>query len=155
MEEMFDKLKEQAYKAKDGAVKITKSVIEKTNNVVNQTKLSFAISETQNKIKEIYTEIGKSAYEQYKSTGEAEDKIIEKFGMIDALSDEIAELKERLAQLKETIECPSCGAYNHSDDLYCSKCGEKLVDDNADDDFDEDEKVVTIKAKRPDAFDED
>ena len=56
MEEMFDRIKEHAYKAKDGAVKLTKTVIGKTNNVVSQTKVKFAISETEDKIKEIYGE---------------------------------------------------------------------------------------------------
>ena len=67
MEEVFDKIKEHANKAKDSAVQVTKTVIEKTNNIVNQTKLKFSISETKSKIKDIYTEIGKSVYETYKS----------------------------------------------------------------------------------------
>ena len=46
MEEVFDKIKEHANKAKDSAVQVTKTVIEKTNNIVNQTKLKFSISET-------------------------------------------------------------------------------------------------------------
>ena len=46
MEEVFDKIKERANKAKDSAVQVTKTVIEKTNNIVNQTKLKFSISET-------------------------------------------------------------------------------------------------------------
>ena len=63
MEEVFDKINEPANKAKDSAVQVTKTVIEKTNNIVNQTKLKFSISETKSKIKDIYTEIGKSVYE--------------------------------------------------------------------------------------------
>ena len=50
MEEVFDKIKEHANKAKDSAVQVTKTVIEKTNNIVNQTKLKFSISETKSKI---------------------------------------------------------------------------------------------------------
>ena len=34
MEEVFDKIKEHANKAKDSAVQVTKTVIEKTNNIV-------------------------------------------------------------------------------------------------------------------------
>ena len=79
MEEVFDKLKEHANKAKDSAVQVTKTVIEKPNNIVNQTKLKFSNSETKSKIKDIYTEIGKSVYENYKSTGEVIDDMEEKF----------------------------------------------------------------------------
>lgn len=137
MDEVFDKIKEQAYKAKDGAVKLTKTVIDKTNNVVNQTKLRFAISETKEKIEDVYTEIGKTVYEKYQNDGEICDCVIEKCGKIDALSDELAELKENLAELKENVKCSECGSYNHSDDVYCSKCGTKLEknDEEAEYDF--------------------
>lgn len=146
MEEMFDKIKEQAYKAKDGAVKLTKTVIGKTNNVVNQTKVKFAISETEDKIKEIYCEMGKTAYERYKDSGNCCESVAEKCGKIDALMDELSDLKEQLAELKETVKCPNCGGYNHTDDAYCSKCGEKL---QVEVDVDEDEQTVTITAKKP------
>ena len=89
MEEVFDKIKEHANKAKDSAVQVTKTVIEKTNNIVNQTKLKFSISETKSKIKDIYTEIGKSVYENYKSTGEVIDDMEEKFAKIDAMTEDV------------------------------------------------------------------
>ena len=129
---------------------MTKTVIEKTNNIVNQTKLKFSISETKSKIKDIYTEIGKSVYENYKSTGEVIDDMEEKFGKIDAMTEEVNELKEQLYQLKENVKCPKCGAYNHSDDVYCSKCGERIYNVNSDDtDSYDDDEVVIINAKKP------
>lgn len=152
MEEMFDKIKEQAYKAKDGAVKLTKTVIGKTNNVVSQTKVKFAIGETEDKIKEIYCEMGKTAYERYKDSGNCCDGVAEKCSKIDVLMDELNELKEQLAELKETVKCPNCGGYNHTEDAYCSKCGGKLQNDI--DIYDEEEQTVTITAKRPET-DED
>lgn len=129
---------------------MTKTVIEKTNNLVNQTKLKFSISETKSKIKDIYTEIGKSVYENYKSTGEVIDDMEEKFAKIDAMTEEVNELKEQLYQLKENVKCPKCGAYNHSDDVYCSKCGERIYNVNSDDtDSYDDDEVVIINAKKP------
>ena len=131
-------------------MQVTKTVIEKTNNIVNQTKLKFSISETESKIKDIYTEIGKSVYENYKSTGEVIDDMEEKFGKIDAMTEEVNELKEQLYQLKENVKCPKCGAYNHSDDVYCSKCGERIYNVNSDDtDSYDDDEVVIINAKKP------
>ena len=66
MEEVFDKIKEHANKAKDSAVQVTKTVIEKTNNIVNQTKLKFSISETKSKIKDIYTAVSYTHLDVYK-----------------------------------------------------------------------------------------
>ena len=129
MEEVFDKIKVQANRAKDEAKKWTKTVIDKTNNVVNQTKLKFAINETKDKINEIYAEIGKTVYEESEVGGNIGDAVREKCEKIDALQIELGELKEQLAELKETVKCPKCGAYNHIDDVFCSKCGEKLTSD--------------------------
>ena len=107
-------------------------------------------SETKSKIKDIYTEIGKSVYENYKSTGEVIDDMEEKFAKIDAMTEEVNELKEQLYQLKENVKCPKCGAYNHSDDVYCSKCGERIYNVNSDDtDSYDDDEVVIINAKKP------
>lgn len=151
MEEVFDKIKVHAYKAKDGAVKLTRSVIDRTNNVVSQTKLKFAINETEDKIKDIYTEIGKAVYERYAASGEVYDTVSERCGKIEDLKAEAKDLKEQLAQLKETVRCPACDAYNHTDDVYCLKCGEKLynTDDISGEDIDDSVNVVTIKAKKP------
>ncbi len=131
MEEVLDKIKVHASKAKDGAVKLTKTVIDKTNNVVNQTKLKFAISEIKGKVNDIYTEMGKTVYEEYEKTGEITEELAEKCGKVDALMEEMLEIKERLAELKETVRCSECGSYNHVDDVYCSKCGEKLYSDDS------------------------
>lgn len=133
MEEVFDKIKVQANKAKDGAVKLTKTVIDKTNNVVHQTKLKFAISEVKGKVNDIYTEMGKAVYDEYEKTGEITEQLAEKCGKIDALMEEMTELKERLAELKETVRCAECGSYNHMDDVYCSKCGKKLETEEQED----------------------
>ena len=101
MEEVFDKIKVQANRAKDEAKKWTKNVIDKTNNVVNQTKLKFAINETKDKINEIYAEIGKTVYEEIEVGGNIGDAVREKCEKIDALQIELGELKEQLAELKE------------------------------------------------------
>ncbi len=72
----------------------------------------------------------------------------EKFAKIDAMTEEVNELKEQLYQLKENVKCPKCGAYNHSDDVYCSKCGERIYNVNSDDtDSYDDDEVVIINAK--------
>ena len=59
MDDILGKVKEHAAWAKDEAAKLSKHVYEKTNNVIGKTKISFAISETESKIKDVYAEIGK------------------------------------------------------------------------------------------------
>ena len=65
MEELFDKIKDGATKTKDAASRLAKEVAKRTSNAITSTKLSYSINEANNKIKDIYAEIGKSIYEKY------------------------------------------------------------------------------------------
>ena len=128
MDEFFERLKEQAYRAKDEAAKLGKQVYAKTNNVISQTKLSFAINETESKIKDVYSEMGKKLYEAYLISGNCIDELKEECEQLDALIKEKEALREKMSELKESVKCPECGKYNKSDASYCSKCGAKLSD---------------------------
>lgn len=125
MEELLAKIKEQAGKAKDVAKKFGKTTVDKTNTVVSQTKLKLAISKTEDKIKEVYAQIGGEIYDCY-SKGAGAPNVQEQCEKLDDLYKEIENLKEQLAEISESVKCASCGAYNRAEDAYCAKCGEKL-----------------------------
>lgn len=170
MDDFFDKVKETADKAKDGATKITKHIFDKTSNAISQTKLSFAVNETENKIKAVYEDMGKTVYEQYKNGNTVCDCMTERCKQIDDLKEAVCELKEKIAELKDSVKC-ECGEFNKKTAEFCSKCGKSLkntaeefadevedvvvdvaekVVDAADNVVDEaKEKVISIKAKKP------
>lgn len=166
MSDFFEKVKLNAHKTKDEAVKIGRQVLGKANNVVGQTKLNFAINDAENKIKDIYAEMGKKIYLNHLSETKEYDTLEENCAQIDKLFEEINALKDKMAELKDSVKCPNCGAYNKQDSLYCSNCGTPIKDydndsepdfytsDNVVDDEEEEapetvKKVITIKAKKP------
>lgn len=130
MEELLAKIKEQAGKAKDVAKKFGKTTVDKTNTVVSQTKLKLAISKTEDKVKEVYAQIGGEIYDCY-SKGAGAPDVQEQCEKLDDLYKEIENLKEQLAEISENVKCASCGAYNRAEDAYCAKCGEKLTVEKA------------------------
>ena len=65
MDQILDKLKESALKAKEGAGKLAKVFAKRTSDAVAGTKLSFSINEANNKIRDIYAKIGKDIYNMY------------------------------------------------------------------------------------------
>lgn len=184
MDEFFDKVKGHAYKAKDEAAKFTKQVVGKTNNIIAQTKLSFALNETESKIKEIYSQIGKMVYDKYQDGESFEGDVLDNCLKISELKSEANDLKEKIAELKEYNRCPECGEHNKKTASFCWKCGcnisEKDNDDTVRTDMEEAmgavidkvgrtvddvqdavemaeekiKKVVTIKPKKPDNKDE-
>lgn len=130
MDEFIGKVKEQASKAKSEAVNLGKRVYDKTNTAISIGKLSFAINETESKIKDEYAAIGKIIYEKYLERGEAVCECV-KAGCeaIDSLYAEKMALKEKKAELKESVTCPQCGEFNKKTAAYCSKCGIKLEEE--------------------------
>lgn len=165
MEDFVEKLRDGAAKFKKGAKKVTKQVVRKTNDAVSQTKLSFAINETENKISEVYEEMGRGVYRDYLKNGETSESMKESCAQVDKLLAEVDDLKEKVAELKQSVKCSGCGEYNKSGSLYCSKCGTALFK-NEDDEYGDDEaveadeteeeaqeapvkRVVTIHARKP------
>ena len=140
MDDVMEKIREYVTKAKDGAVKLTRSVSDKTNTVVDQAKLRFAIGKTEDKIKEVYAEIGSEVYTSY-AAGDGLGNIQEYCEKLDDLHKEAENLREQLNDLIKTVKCSNCGAKNGTDDVYCSKCGEKL---NADAETASEEDYVTV-----------
>lgn len=166
MDEFFEKLKHGASELKKGAAKVTKQVVRKTNDAVSQTKLSFAINETENKISEIYAEMGRSVYRDYLKNGETGDAMLESCRQIDKLLAEVDDLKEKVAELKQSVKCKNCGEFNKNGSSYCSKCGAELNSDAAEAESEEEQeyeeteetvtnrKIVTIRAKKPESSEE-
>jgi len=127
MEDILGKVKEYAVRAKDEGAKIGKQVYQKTNTVIGKAKISFAINETEGKIKDVYAEIGKCVYERYINGAEVCDFAKEYCNRIDALMKEKEELKENLSELGDNIRCSECGKGNSAEAMYCASCGAKLT----------------------------
>lgn len=126
MEEFVSKLKTGATKVFESAEKITSNAISKTSTMVSKTKLNYAISANESKIKDIYAKLGKYVYDEYKAGSTFPDDIAEDLSTVETLYDEIDELKAKIADMENSTVCPECGAYNKNGAVYCSKCGEKL-----------------------------
>ncbi len=126
MNDMFDKIRDGALKAKDEAEKITKVAVQKTSNAVSKAKLGYAVSETENKINELFTELGRILYNEYKNGGEFPENISEICQQAEKLYEEIETVKEQIAKIKNAVVCPACGEYNHAENVFCARCGNKL-----------------------------
>ena len=155
MDEFFDKLKGGAYKAKDGAGRIAKEVAKRTTNAITYTKLNFSLNETQNNLKDIYTEIGKTMYEKYLDGTEYDESFLSSFEQVDKLMDEVAVLTEKLAELKNSLKCPECGAFNPAEADYCIKCGSHLANETAYDNEDEDNEYGEAAEDGADSYDDE
>ena len=97
---------------------------EKTAKFSGEMKLKGKMNDAKNKITDLYEEIGRHVYNQYKTnTEEGKDEIIAKCEEISKQFDEISKLETEILALKEVKKCVECGAEISQIVDFCSKCG--------------------------------
>ena len=105
---------------RDKVVAAGKDVSEKAKETAAMAKLQTQISVEKNKLKGLYTDLGKAYYEN------PEDENIAAYkDSIDAIMEIIASYEKELAALKGLKSCEGCGATMAKEVLFCSKCGTK------------------------------
>lgn len=112
-------------KLKDGANKAT----EKAQHVVEINKLNSQISDIEQRKSSYYLEMGKVFYEGYRSKDMsiAEKEMVDLAKSCDSLQEQIDELRNRIAILKNERIC-QCGRTVALDAIFCPYCGNKLAD---------------------------
>lgn len=97
----------------------------KSNEIVETTKLNSNINSEEDKIQKLYVQLGKAVYERFTQTGTAEDYAQEACQAITAHQENIAALREKIAEIKGIKSCINCGAEMERSQVFCSKCGTK------------------------------
>ncbi len=138
MDEIKDKVKDGAKWVGQKAEKYAKIFAKRTSDAIATTKLSIAINEANNKIKDIYTQIGEAMYEDYLNDGNGDLDLTDSFEQIDRLMVDIGALYDKKAELKNATRCKKCGSLNDLEADFCSKCGAVLeAEDISAEDFEE------------------
>lgn len=105
---------------RDKLVATGKDVSEKAKETAAIAKLQTQISVEKNKLKGLYTDLGKAYYEN------PEDENVAAYrDSIDAIKEVIASYEKELSALKGLKTCVGCGAPMAKEVLFCSKCGTK------------------------------
>ena len=99
-----------------------------SGSVVEITKLNMSINAEEEKIRKLYTEIGKQLYEDYTDGKAVSEELLRKCVKIDEIFENIAEMKDKILELRNVKACPNCGTILDIEMEYCHKCGKKQED---------------------------
>jgi hypothetical protein len=102
-----------------------KAAAKKSGSVVEVTRLNMNISAEEEKIRKIYTEMGKLLYEDYTEGKPVSERLLAHCEKIDGMIAAIDEMREKVLELKNVKACPNCGMELQVDMEYCYKCGRK------------------------------
>mgnify|MGYP004511145861 CR=1 FL=1 len=101
------------------------------NELKEISKIKYSVYDLNQDVKKLYTEIGKSAYEQLKDSADLPEDIQIKFEILEAKLAKIASLRAKEAHVrnhKNGIYCPSCGRFCDVGLNYCPDCGTELAE---------------------------
>ncbi len=102
-----------------------KAAAKKSGSVVEVTRLNMNINAEEDKVRKIYSDIGKQLYEDYTEGKNVGDKILEYCLKIDEVIKSIDEMREKILELRNVKACPNCGMELDVEMEYCYKCGRK------------------------------
>ena len=98
-------------------------VAAKANNAVSVSKAYAQRAQLRVKLKEKYYELGKVCYNMHATDADESGNMKKLIKEIKLLEAELEYAEEASGKPKV---CAYCGAKNQADNLYCSRCGERL-----------------------------
>ena len=101
------------------------NVSQQAKNLAEITKLNGQASSIDKELSERYQALGQAYYERHKNDPTAE--LSNMINEIAALNADLAQIKERVKQIKGIEKCPQCGADVPRDAAFCSACGYKMI----------------------------
>lgn len=102
-----------------------RAAAKKSGSVVEVTRLNININAEEEKIRKIYSEMGKQLYEDYNEGKIVGEKLLEHCLKIDEIIGGIADMRDKILELKNIKACPNCGMELDIEMEYCYKCGRK------------------------------
>ena len=124
--ELLDRVRDTAVGAADAANQTARVAGKKAGQMVNVAKLNVQLFDLNGEFNDVLRQLGQVMYDTHQGKAEDGDQITVLLDRADELSGKIAELKDRIAALRQSKTCPACGAVCGKDDKFCRRCGENL-----------------------------
>ena len=122
----FDDLKKNFSNVSDQVMKSTETARKKSESAIEVQKAKFKKSQLENKLKDLYAEIGLRCFELGSCPGMPED-IVALFDEVKACMAAIEEADQKCADLKGKTLCSDCGKEVDKEASFCPSCGAAIV----------------------------
>ena len=115
----------------DDLIASAKSLADKagkaTDKAVEYSKLKYQSVQLAGELRDLYGKLGNAVYTMVKSDFDNKDLMDSIISEIDHVKETLEQLEGKLAEFRNSVICPACGAVNDKDACYCNKCGNKFA----------------------------
>ncbi|MGI5958691.1 MAG: hypothetical protein ACOX60_04670 [Massiliimalia sp.] len=138
IDELFDMAKDAVNKA-----------AQKTNDVVAYSKLKVDAVRVNDEICKLYEKLGHAIYDMRKNGYHNDEMVASVCEEIRQLELKLEQLNQEIAEKKNLVVCPVCGAQNDRESCYCGKCGSRLYETCDSNHFDPREEAEETQTSEP------
>ena len=112
--------------AADAAADSARAAGKRAGQMVDVAKLNVQLFDVNGEYNDILRQLGQVMIDTHRGEVPENDKVSQLLTQADETAAKIAELKGRIADLKQAKACPSCGAPCGRGDKFCRQCGVTL-----------------------------
>lgn len=126
VKDLLDRIRSTAVGAADSAQQTARVAGKRAGQMVDVAKLNVQLFDLSGEYNDVLRQLGQVMHETHKGQAQDEEKVPALLEQADQLESRIAELRERIAALRQSRSCPNCGAMCGRDDQFCRRCGQSL-----------------------------
>lgn len=126
VKDLLDRIRGTASVAADAAADTARVAGKKAGQMVDVAKLNVQLFDLNGDYNEVLRQLGQVMYDTHKGQAPEGDPVTQLLTKADELVEKIAEVKARIADLRQAQICPACGAPCGKGDKFCRTCGQAL-----------------------------
>ena len=126
VKDLLERIRGTAGVAADAAADTARVAGKKAGQMVDVAKLNVQLFDLNGDYNDVLRQLGQVMYDTHKGQAPEGDPVTQLLGKADELSEKIAEVKARIADLRQAQACPVCGAPCGKGDKFCRACGQAL-----------------------------
>ncbi len=126
VKDLLDRIRGTASVAADAAADTARVAGKKAGQMVDVAKLNVQLFDLNGDYNEVLRQLGQVMYDTHKGQAPEGDPVTQLLAKADELVEKIAEVKARIADLRQAQICPACGAPCGKGDKFCHTCGQAL-----------------------------
>lgn len=126
VKELLDQIRGTASVAADAAIDTARVAGKRAGQMVDVAKLNVQLFDLNGEFNDIMRQLGQVMYGIHKGEDPGNEGVTQLLARADETAAKSAELKARIADLRQSQICPGCGSACGKDDKFCRKCGAGL-----------------------------